>query len=69
MTQVGEYAVRGGLVDVFPLGGEMPVRIDMFGDEIEQLSYFQPGTQRTENQAEQVRLLPVSTHRAHLNKL
>jgi transcription-repair coupling factor (superfamily II helicase) len=49
----GEFAVRGGLVDVFPVGAQSPVRIELFGDEVESLRSFEPGTQRsTEELAE-----------------
>src|SRR3546814_17788635 len=43
----GEFAVRGGIVDVFPPGQEQPLRLDFFGDELESLRLFDPLTQRT----------------------
>ena len=42
-----QFAIRGGLVDVYPVNGEFPVRIDFFGDEVEDLRRFDPNTQRT----------------------
>src|SRR5512138_64642 len=43
----GEFAVRGGILDVFPPGQEQPLRLDFFGDELESLRLFDPLTQRT----------------------
>ena len=43
----GQFAVRGGLVDVYPVNGEFPARIDFFGDEVEEVRRFDPTTQRT----------------------
>lgn len=50
----GEFAVRGGLIDVYPLNANAPHRIDFFGDEIEQIRVFDPTTQRTLNEVEEV---------------
>src|SRR5436189_5748777 len=50
----GEFALRGGLVDVFPVGAASPVRIELFGDEVESLRYFEPGTQRSTDEATRV---------------
>jgi transcription-repair coupling factor (superfamily II helicase) len=47
VREAGEFAVRGGLIDLFSLGAEHPVRIDFFGDEIENLRFFDPLTQKT----------------------
>ena len=44
----GEYALRGGILDIFPAGAEAPVRLDFFGDELEQVRTFDPTTQRSE---------------------
>ena len=43
----GEFAVRGGLIDVYPLNADAPHRIDFFGDEVEQIRLYDPTTQRT----------------------
>lgn len=53
-----EFAVRGAVVDLFPMGSPEPVRIDLFDDEIETLRTFDPETQRTRNQIGEIRLLP-----------
>jgi transcription-repair coupling factor (superfamily II helicase) len=47
VMEPGEYAVRGGIVDVFPAGEAAPVRIDLFGDSIETIRRFDPETQRS----------------------
>jgi transcription-repair coupling factor (superfamily II helicase) len=47
VADAGEYAVRGSIFDIFPSGLESGLRLDFFGDEIETLRLFDPGTQRT----------------------
>ncbi|MDX1614598.1 MAG: transcription-repair coupling factor [Candidatus Promineifilaceae bacterium] len=44
---VGQYSRRGGILDIFPVGGAYPARIELFGDEIESIRYFDPSTQRS----------------------
>lgn len=56
----GEYAVRGGLVDLFPGGAAQPLRLDFFGDEIETLRGFDPATQRSTGAIASFTLLPAS---------
>ncbi|CAN5684820.1 transcription-repair coupling factor [soil metagenome] len=56
----GEFARRGGIVDVFPAGEALPVRSEWFGDEIESLRAFDPTTQRASGAVETLRLLPAS---------
>ncbi len=56
----GEYAMRGGIIDIFPTGEEMPVRIDLFGDEVESVRSFDPASQRTEGKREFFSLRPVT---------
>ncbi len=56
----GEFAIRGGVIDVFPPGAEEPVRLDLFGDMLESIRAFDPETQRSTRQLQAVRLLPVS---------
>ncbi|MBU1347499.1 MAG: transcription-repair coupling factor [Alphaproteobacteria bacterium] len=56
----GEYAIRGGVIDVFPPGFEEPVRLDMFGSELESIRTFDPATQRSTGQRRDVALSPVS---------
>ncbi|MEW5755476.1 MAG: transcription-repair coupling factor [Pseudomonadota bacterium] len=55
----GEFAVRGSLVDIFPMGSRVPYRIDLFDDEVESLRTFDPETQRTVENVPQIRLLPA----------
>ena len=54
----GEYSIRGGLLDLFPMGSNLPYRLDLFGDEIEQIRAFDPDTQRSLYPVKEVRLLP-----------
>ncbi|RVT41081.1 transcription-repair coupling factor [Sphingobium algorifonticola] len=56
----GEYAIRGGIVDLFPGGEAQPLRLDFFGDEIETLRRFDPGDQRTTGAVDSFTLLPAS---------
>ncbi len=58
VSEHGEYAVRGALIDVFPMGSKLPIRIDLFGDEIETLRSFDPETQRTAEKVSSIDLLP-----------
>ncbi|MBJ7483553.1 transcription-repair coupling factor [Brevundimonas sp.] len=60
VNERGEYAVRGGVIDVFPPGFEEPVRLDMFGSELESIRTFDPGTQRSTGQRKAISLSPVS---------
>jgi transcription-repair coupling factor (superfamily II helicase) len=55
----GEFAVRGSLLDVFPMGSTTPLRIDLFDDEIEAIRRFDPDTQRSLDALESVQLLPA----------
>ncbi len=61
VTQVvspGEYAVRGGLIDLFPMGSPIPFRVDLFDDEIDSIRTFDPDSQRSLYPVPEVRLLP-----------
>ncbi len=55
----GEYAVRGSLLDLFPMGSDRPLRIDLFDEVIESIRTFDPETQRSQARIEQVRILPA----------
>ncbi|KAA0014319.1 transcription-repair coupling factor [Billgrantia pellis] len=55
----GEYALRGALIDLFPMGSDGPLRIDLFDDEIDSLRRFDPDTQRSQDKVERVELLPA----------
>ncbi len=54
----GEYAVRGGLIDLFPMGSLVPFRVDLFGDEVDSIRTFDPDSQRSLYPVPEVRLLP-----------
>ena len=61
VTQVvspGEYAVRGGLIDLFPMGSVVPYRVDLFDNEVDSIRSFDPDTQRSLYPVPEVRLLP-----------
>ncbi|MGV8929146.1 MAG: transcription-repair coupling factor [Brevundimonas sp.] len=60
VSERGEFAVRGGVIDVFPPGFDEPVRLDMFGSELESIRTFDPDTQRSTGQRREVHLAPVS---------
>jgi transcription-repair coupling factor (superfamily II helicase) len=54
----GEFAVRGGLIDLFPMGAALPYRLDLFDEAIESIRHFDPDTQRSLYPVPEVRLLP-----------
>jgi transcription-repair coupling factor (superfamily II helicase) len=60
VSERGEFAVRGGVIDVFPPGAAEPVRLDLFGDTLDAIRAFDRETQRSTRQLTQVELLPVS---------
>ncbi|MDX6475006.1 MAG: hypothetical protein QOH95_517, partial [Gaiellaceae bacterium] len=62
----GQFAVRGGLVDVFPTTGREPLRIELFGDEIEQIRAFSPFTQRALRQVEEATVYPAGERKREL---
>jgi transcription-repair coupling factor (superfamily II helicase) len=57
--EVGDFAVRGGILDLFPPGEESPIRLDFFGDTIESIRWFEAQSQRSEDTLPSVRLLPL----------
>ena len=62
VTQVvspGEFSVRGGLIDLYPMGSALPYRLDLFGDDIETIKTFDADTQRTLYPVPEIRLLPA----------
>ena len=59
VEMVGEFSVRGGILDVFPPESEQPVRVEFFGDEIESMRRFDPETQRSIAQVKEATLLPL----------
>ncbi len=56
----GEYALRGGILDVYPPEADRPLRIELFGDEVESIRKFDPGTQRSTTSVEEALLLPLT---------
>ncbi|WP_310188162.1 transcription-repair coupling factor [Shewanella putrefaciens] len=55
----GEFAIRGSILDIFPTGVNMPLRIELFDDEVETIRHFDPETQRSLHPVESIRLLPA----------
>ncbi len=60
VMEPGEYAVRGGILDLYPPGRSSPVRLDFFGDTLESIKSFDPETQRTRKPVQKVVLMPIS---------
>ena len=60
VREAGDYAVRGGIVDLFAPGMDSPVRLDFFGDTLESIRSFDPETQRTTNELRALDLVPVA---------
>ncbi len=60
VMEAGDYAIRGGIVDVWPPGESAPVRLDFFGDVLDGLRRFDPATQRTTEKLTRIELAPVS---------
>ena len=60
VRETGDYAVRGGIVDLFPPGLPQPVRLDFFGDTLESIRSFDPETQRSTGQMKALDLVPMS---------
>ncbi len=60
VREPGEFAVRGGIVDIFPPGLAEPVRLDFFGDTLDALRHFDPATQRSTGRLERLDLAPAS---------
>ena len=54
----GEFAVRGGIIDVFPMGSDRPFRLDLFDEEIDEIRWFDIETQRSAEKVDEIRLLP-----------
>jgi transcription-repair coupling factor (superfamily II helicase) len=59
VAEPGDFAVRGALIDIFPMGAAEPYRIELFDDEVESIRSFDPETQRSQHQVEKVELLPA----------
>ena len=65
VMEPGDFAVRGGIIDLFPPGNDSPVRLDMFGQTLESIRKFDPETQRSKEQCDEVFLFPAGE--IHLN--
>ncbi|WP_420406404.1 transcription-repair coupling factor [Nisaea sp.] len=63
VREAGEYAIRGGIVDVYPPGAEEPLRLDFFGDELETIRSFDPVSQRTTGKLDAFEIFPVGEFR------
>jgi transcription-repair coupling factor (superfamily II helicase) len=59
VMEPGEYAVRGGVIDLFTMGFERPFRLDLFGSEVESIRYFDPETQRSGESVDRINILPA----------
>jgi transcription-repair coupling factor (superfamily II helicase) len=57
--EVGDFAVRGGILDFFPPGEEAPIRLDLFGDTLESIRWFDAQSQRSEDTLDAIRVLPL----------
>ena len=60
VIEAGDYAVRGGIIDIFPPGAAQPVRLDLFGETLEAIKTFDPMSQRSEGTLSALQLVPVS---------
>ncbi len=60
VSERGEFAIRGGVIDVFPPGADEPVRLDLFGDVLESIRAFDPVSQRSTGRLNAIELMPVS---------
>ncbi|UWQ98000.1 transcription-repair coupling factor [Rhodobacteraceae bacterium S2214] len=60
VMEAGDYAVRGGIIDIFPPGQSGPIRLDMFGDVLDGARRFDPASQRTTEKLKEIELAPVS---------
>ena len=56
----GEYSIRGGLIDLYPMGSKLPYRIDLLDDEIDSIRLFDPANQRSIRKVEHIRLMPAN---------
>ncbi len=56
----GEFSIRGGIIDIYPLTEENPVRIDLFDTEVDSMRFFEVGSQRSVNTIESIKILPAS---------
>ena len=64
----GQFAVRGGILDIYSPAADMPVRAEFFGDELDTMGYFDPDTQRRTENVDSVTVLPVGETQPRLHK-
>ena len=64
----GQFAVRGGILDVYSPAADLPIRAEFFGDELDTMGYFDPTTQRRTENVEQVVILPVGETQPRLHQ-
>ncbi len=60
VEEPGQYATRGGIIDIYPLTGELPVRVEFWGEEIDSIRTFDPETQRSIENIEDITIFPVA---------
>jgi len=60
----GQFAIRGGLVDIYPVNANFPVRIDFFGDHVEEIRSFDPTSQRSEGRLTEVRISSIGNEQS-----
>ena len=60
VEMVGQYSIRGGILDVYSPGAATPVRIEMLGDEVESIRDYDPGTQKSIQRVDEAALLPLT---------
>src|SRR5262249_27723182 len=65
----GQFALRGGIVDVYPTTGREPLRIELFGDEVESIRAFSPFTQRTLHPVDEITIYPAAERRLDLDEI
>jgi len=65
VVEHGEYAIRGSILDLYPMGSQNPYRLDLFDDEIETIRSFDPETQRTIKNIDEIKLLPAHEFPLH----
>ncbi len=69
VRQPGEYAVRGGILDIFPFAGEYPVRLEFFGDTIDSIREFDPDSQRSISFLNETTLVPNAAFDTHSDRV
>ena len=69
VRDVGDYATRGGILDLYPPGAAAPIRLDFFGDTLESIRAFDPETQRSVGQLRSLDLVPMSEARLTTNSI